>query len=69
MIDQKSLPDWKPCVAAVRQALETATNLVYLAKATSNRDDADVYLVRAEEQLQTIGALLGGLSSQEQAVS
>jgi hypothetical protein len=69
MIDQKSLPDWEERVAAIRQALKIATNLVYLAKATPSRDSANIYLVRAGEQLQTIGVLLGGISSEEQAAS
>jgi len=68
MIEQRPVPELKPRVAAIRQALEIAKSFVYLAKATPSRDDADVYLARAEEQLQTIGVLLGGISSQERAV-
>jgi hypothetical protein len=64
MIAQRPEPDWEPRVATIRQALETAANLVFLAKATPSRDEADVYLERAEEQLQTIGVLLGGILSQ-----
>jgi hypothetical protein len=69
MIDQKSLPDWEQRVAAIRQALKIATNLVYLAKATPSRNNANIYLVRAAEQLKTIGVLLDGISNQEQAAS
>jgi hypothetical protein len=70
MIDQKSLPDWEQQrVAAIRQALKIATSLVYLAKATPSRDNANIYLVRAGEQLKTIGVLLDGISNQEQAAS
>ena len=55
-------------VAAMRHALEISTNLVYLARATFSRAEADAYLENAGEQLQTIGALIGGLSRQERAV-
>jgi hypothetical protein len=66
---EQSLPDWEQRVAAIRQALKIATSLVYLAKATPSRDSANIYLVRAGEQLKTIGVLLGGLSSEERAAS
>jgi hypothetical protein len=66
---EQSVPDWEQRVAAIRQALKIATSLVYLAKATPSRDSANIYLVRAGEQLKTIGVLLDWDSSQEQAAS
>jgi hypothetical protein len=59
----------EPNVAAIRQALEIAASLVYLARATFSRAEADAYLDKVGEQLQTIGVLLGGISNQERAAS
>lgn len=42
----------------IRQAVETATNLVYLADAAKTLDEADEYLEKAEEHFQKITELL-----------
>jgi hypothetical protein len=42
----------------IMEAIETAINLVYLARESQTLDDADVFLGNAEEQLMMIAVLV-----------
>ena len=48
----------------IMEAIETAINLVYLAREAQTLDDADVFLENAEEQLMMIALLLSKISEQ-----
>ena len=69
MTPQQSVRESEPNVAAIRLALETATNLMYLARESRSRDEADIYLENAETVLKAITGRLGGISSEKPAVS